>query len=505
MVPHRGTKLVKITLGAIVLLAVSCPLAVAMYLGANESVPSSPVLALSTTVRIVSRATPLPGTTNGIHIAIPFDYCYTSVSPDCRSYYGKLSSLVGRVDLIWGATQPRVNPSIKTLYYLPFDVDAQSRGGTQDLAKNTGYEAFVSSGHADWLVFKGGVNSKGQRDCSVPPRVFDSHGNFDTLKVNQNLAWVTFSTNPQIGHIPLDITNPGVIGYEMYGAGGVPGTITPSVESVLHAGYNGIAVDSMFFTNPFNRCGVFRRVHNSWHWTPLYTAKRTYQDTVTHWLAAIYKDAKKLNRKALVAVNFDAPDVTYVRPLLPYFDVVFDERALTNYGSSYPSGYPADSDWQARMQIIETVERAGRGIILDNEIQGASENQLPERPILWTLANYLLVKRKHAYVYISFTNVSRTIQHYGRFYDRPEYHIPIGNSVDQMHQVGTSGCYARRYSGGMVFVNPTSNQTCRVNLGKPYNEVTGHAGKAITTSRVSGSIEVRPVTGLVLLSVRHGR
>src|SRR5581483_11096991 len=103
-------------------------------------------------------------------------------------------------------------------------------GGPTD-ESNTAYEYYMNAGHADWLVFQGGLNSKGQHDCSIPPDIFDESGNWDTAKVNANLAWESYTTNDNIGRVPLDIGNPDVIAYQ-----------ASFIRNAMQSGYDGLAV-----------------------------------------------------------------------------------------------------------------------------------------------------------------------------------------------------------------------------------------------------------------------
>jgi hypothetical protein len=434
----------------------------------------------------------LPDTSDGIHIGIPFDYCYTTGTGECAPYSGKLSSLIGKVDAIWGASQPTIDPSITTLYYFPAEMDRFSRGGNPDPMTNTAYQYFLNAGHFDWLAFKGGFNSQGQRDCSIAPDVFDASGNPDLVKVNENLAWESFSTNDNVGRVPLDITNPAVLDYQMQ-----------YIEAALASGYSGVALDSFYQSNVFGRCGVFRQVNNTWQWVPLYGTADSFQAAADNWLASLYGRIKAADPSAVVALNYSASTPADLSPILPSVDAIFDERGVTQWGS----GYPTEPDWNTIMRIIQVAEQAGKAYFLNGEIKASSDSQVPPTLLLWELANYLLVKSNHTYTYVASLNPSPLIQRYGRFYDRPEYHIPIGHPVvhpgnadDGMYQVGANDCYARDYSAGMTYVNSSSTQACVVTLSRPYNEVRGHSGDSLKTSLVSGSLSIPPTSGAILLN-----
>jgi hypothetical protein len=431
----------------------------------------------------------LSDTANGIHIAIPFDYCYTASTEECAPYEGKLPSMIGKVDAVWGASQPKIAPSVKTLLYLPTEVDPLDRGGSPDVTANTAYRHFLDTGHFDWLEFKGGFNSRGQRDCSIAPDVFDG-GKFSRVKLNQSLAWQSFSTNSTTGHVPLDITNPGVVHYQMQ-----------YIKAALARGYNGIGIDTFLLSKEFGECGVFRRVDNAWKWTPNYPTTSSYRSAVVRWLAKVHREIKAQDRSAIIALNYDGVSLADLSLILPSVDAIFDERGVTYWGSRYPT----EPEWKAIAQTIHTAQGAGKAYFLNGEVKARSDAQVSSRSVLWVLANYLLLKSHHTYTYIASLNPAPLIQRYGRFYNRPEYHIPIGHpvvhpgkSANGMYEVGASGCYARDYSGGMTYVNP-SPHACTVTLARPYHKVLGHSGKSIKTSLVFGSLKIPPDCGAILL------
>jgi len=433
----------------------------------------------------------LPNTTNGIHIAIPFDYCYSKVSANCGSTYdGQLTSLAGTVDMVWGATEPQIAPGIQTYYYIDPDIDDTVRGGVQSEASNTAYEYYVNAGDANWMVFQGGFNSQGQRDCSVAPDVFDENGQWDTAKVNANLAWESYTGRNNIGRVPLDIGNSQVINWQL-----------GLINGALNAGYDGLAIDSVHLSNPFGRCGVFENHSGTWQWTPIYSDGNTFADELESWIRIVRTDAQTVEPGAAITINYALPAVDSPAPILPDVDLIFDERGFTNWGSA-PS---TDANWQSVVQAIQSVQHEGKAILINGEAPSTSDAHVTESAVLWTLANYLLVKGARTFTYISAATAQG--QHYGRFYNRPEYHIPIGSPVNRpgshssaMYLVPRTSCFARNYTGGLVLVDESSKQTCTIPLSQTYASVTGHSGTSITTSVVTHTFSLEPATGAILLS-----
>lgn len=434
----------------------------------------------------------LPQAVSGIHVGIPMDFCYSSTGGTCGSQYaGKLSSLVGKVDLVWGAREPTIGAGVQTYKYVDPTIDSVERGGPPDITTNTAYQYYVDAGEANWMVFQGGFNAHGQRDCSIAPDVFAADGSFDTLKVNENLAWESYTTNNNVGRIPLDIANPNVIASQLQ-----------PLEAGLAAGYNGLAVDSIQLANKFGRCGVFNQVNGSWQWTPLYSASHTYAQSVANWLQAVQSAVTSVDPSALLTMNVALPDGRDDSSVLKYANLVFDERGFTNWGG----GLATDAAWTQVVQAIQAVQKNGSGILINAEVKAASDAAVPEPAVLWALSNYLLVKSDSTYTYISGLNPSPVFQRYGRFYDRPEYHISIGAPVpypgqptDAMFSVPGTACFGRAFSGGLVYVDPSSTQSCSIPLAGPYQLVTGNNGTRVTTAPVRGWLDLAAASGDILL------
>jgi len=77
-----------------------------------------------------------------------------------------------------------------------------------------------------------------------------------------------------------------------------------------------------------------------------------------------------------------------------------------------------------------------------------------------------------------------------RAYPQSLFKINIGTPSESYHTLGTSHVYTRKFSGGMVLVNPTYN-SYTVTIGSGYKN-------AVTGSTVSSTLTVQPHTGIIL-------
>ncbi|RLG41855.1 MAG: hypothetical protein DRO05_02815 [Thermoproteota archaeon] len=105
--------------------------------------------------------------------------------------------------------------------------------------------------------------------------------------------------------------------------------------------------------------------------------------------------------------------------------------------------YP--EDWKLQMNRILNLSRKGKIIIAQTYVDGGVDARL------FALGSYLLIKGKHTYINLETSLLPEWF---------PEYELPIGHPIDPLPEnidqfyVEEWGVYARRYSGGLVLVNP---------------------------------------------------
>jgi Hypothetical glycosyl hydrolase family 15 len=329
-----------------------------------------------------------PDTINNIHLEMVFNYNVTDTNTES-----------GVVDMVWASDYPDQPTDVYNTVYIPYSVD-----------NFTHTVAWYQKNHPDWLEY---------------------------LCDRKTLAFEFGST----ALAPIDFANPKVRAYQW----------ANWVDSPLQQGYAGIAVDTMSASSNWGRCGHYDR---SGSWVQQYSGKANdpvYQRDELAWEAATYEHVHNFSPTATMQVNvsyeFGFPMDVNLR-LMTTSDLLFDERGFTNYGN--PPDVPDPIQWEQIMAVLKYVENRGVCYMTNGEESGLTAN-IPQSARLWVIANYLLVKNRCTYMYMTgFTPGGG--QDYGSLITFPEYSIEIGHPIGGMKK--TQGVWARSYSGGMALVNP---------------------------------------------------
>ncbi len=382
-------------------------------------------------------AVKFPDTGDNIHLGLAFDYSAHNAGAVSRN-----------VDYIFGGYFVNwkfgIDPAVgHDDSYLPFDVD-----GYPQSYPGHSLSAWQAK-HPDWIVYR----------CDRKTPAYYGFGNTS---------------------VPLDFSNPAVRAYHFREA-----------ATLFGAGASGVAFDDFTFANVEDRCGVYR----NGVWTPLGYPGR-WQDNakvnndMMRWLRDIRRELKrKFPRKTFgVNMNFIVSGLDRVREVTPYVDMFFDEAGFTAYGHQNLSGV----NWQREVDGLEYLNSQGKAVDINGIVSAASDASVTPDQLNWVLSNYLLVKGPHSYTYVYAGNHGGYVgspSGYGTFYDRPQYHIPIGHPTS--NRFSSYGVQMRYYSAGLVIVNPSSWQTFAVPLGGDYRDMFGHHYTAVT---------VPPTSGIVLLN-----
>jgi Hypothetical glycosyl hydrolase family 15 len=374
-----------------------------------------------------------PGTGSNIHVGLAFDYDVhdaAALSPSVDYIWGGYS-VDGNVDI------HRVVPHIDG--YLPFNFDAYPQNvpghSLSDWLRR----------EPDWIVYR----------CDAKtPAYYGIAG----------------------GNVPLDVTNPRVVRYQL-----------SQVGQLFAKGANGVDFDVFGFTNISGACGVYERgVWKPLGYPPTGQDNARLDDDALHWLRTMSRAIRWRFPGKTISLNLNLVDAgARLREIAPYVDMIFDESGFTSYGSQNLSG----AAWKMEFEDLEYLDRVGKAFDVNGIVPAADDQSVTENQINWVLANYLLVKGAHSYTYIYAGNDSSagtSPSGYGTFYDRPQYHIPIGQP--RTGAVNSQGVVMRYYSHGLAIVNPSAGETFRVSLGKPYRDTFGHVYTAVTLAPASGIV-----------------
>ena len=380
-----------------------------------------------------------PNTSAGIHLGLVFDYRVH----DPRTVARRVDYVFGGYFADW---HPAIDPKAGHVDgSLPFDLD--------------GYPQYVpghsllwwQAHHPGWIVYR----------CDRKTPAYDA---------------------PGTSNVPLDITNPSVRAYEIQ-----------EVAGMFARGASGAAFDDFSFSNSGGRCGVYRGGEwRSLHYPAPAQDSATLNNDMRNWLKSIREELRRRfpTKTLAVDMNLRASGIANVRAVAPYVDMVLDESGFTSYGT----GGLMSTAWQQEVGDLEYLASLGKAVDVNAIVNAASNSSVTRSQLSWALGNYLLVKGAHSYTYVYATGDRSSLgvgsSGYGTFYDRPQYHIPIGAPTSG--RFSSYGVQMRYYAGGLVIVNPSSWQTFAVPLGQAYTDMFGTPYTAVTLSPASAIVLVNP-------------
>ena len=376
-----------------------------------------------------------PGTSSSVHVGLAFDYDVHDAAALSRS-----------VDYIWGGYAVDgnldIHPGVPHIDgYLPFNFDAYPQNvpghSLSDWLRRD----------PDWIVY---------RCDGKTPAYYGQDG----------------------GNVPLDVSNPAVISYQL-----------SQVGKLFAKGADGVDFDVFDFNNLTGACGIYDRgVWKSLGYPGTNQDNTRIDDDALHWLRTMSQAIRSRFPGKTIALNLNLVEAgSRLRQIAPYVDMIFDESGFTAYGQQNLSG----ETWRAELEDLQYLDKVGKAFDLNGIVSASGDQNVTEDQINWVLANYLLVKGAHSYTYIyagKNTGAGASPSDYGTFYDRPQYHISIGQPTSAA--VNSQGVMMRYYTRGLAIVNPSPGQTFDVSLGKAYRDTFGHVYTAVTLPPTSGIVLV---------------
>ncbi len=371
----------------------------------------------------------LPDTTMNIHVGLPFNYHISNPQDEA-----------GQVDYVAGsdyATQPS---GVYNTYYYPYDREG-----------NQGHDiSWFKKNHPDWIEYR----------CDRTTVAYEFGDESD---------------------VPLDSTNPAVLEY-MWST-----YIAPHLE----AGYAGIMFDNLSLNNGGDwsgrRCGHFTATGE---WVQQFSGTANdpaYRQAVLNWAKTMHERLHAAFPNATMSGNFsfDPEYAADSNALYQNLDIVVDEKGFTNEGQP-GNNYLTGDNWIVKIQALQHLASLGHGLFSTNQ-EPESFADLSRSEVQWVLANYLLVKGQHSFVYIT------GYQQYGYLYLRPEYATQIGSPIGAVST--NDGIYFRNFTHGLAIVNSSASQGYTVQLPtNTYKDLYGH-------TFTDGGITLAPHSGIVLLTV----
>jgi len=338
--------------------------------------------------------------------------------------------------------------------------------------------------------------------------------------VNQNLAWLK-ANHPDWIEYKCDKST---IAYWYSGQTDMPDLDMTSASyqsyfinnfalPALANGFKGISYDNGPDLNVGNECGHWTGAQGTSTWVAQYsgaqlddaayaTANGNAMLSISNAIHAQYPNATITSNQGYNTYTLQSN----WEKVLPGVSMITDEYSFnvdgTGYLESVAGGEPGISNqWLSEMQEWQHIQRdLGKGIFFINVLplsgalgDYASDTDATSRALVqWALANYLMVKYNHAYLYLTGKGTSGDGDYGYAMIPQHEYPTVQAVGAPTNDFYANQSVYRRDYTGGVTFVNPDPSASYTVNVpAGQYKDLYGNA----VTSQTMG-----PHTGMVLLA-----
>jgi len=355
----------------------------------------------------------LKDTKDRIGVAQIFDY---KISEKERLYYTP--------DIVWGANKAWVN-SFST-YYIPYDRDPDKERNFEWYKKN----------YPDKVIYK--------CDMKTPANSF-----------KYDYGYLT----------PINISDREIVDY----------IFDREIKKAIDSGYDAIALDNVYSSNKFHRCGIFKnrkwiRLYSDEYNDPIYD--KSVLDHITFLREKINKAGLKL------AINIAYEDNNLYKKISRIADIIVDESGFSRKCRPIESG----KIWRLRINsLAKNAENKGV-VIIDQTCE--KESDINGENIQWTIANYLLVRGGSTYLSISGES-------YGGKNNLISFQKNIGLAKESMQPIGVG--YKREYTKGIVIANYSTTDNLYYNLEKSEDYV-----DYLRNKNTSNPIIIGPLQSIIL-------
>jgi hypothetical protein len=302
--------------------------------------------------------------------------------------------------------------------------------------------------------------------------------------------------------VPLDIHNPSAIEYQIQTAAAFAigqGANAIGADQTLFFDYDGGQQTGWFGCGVYSRSGSFTR-----RWGAIKGGFPNYDPQWNHDVAAWVKSAKAiLTTDATLApyqlklfVNHPAGSVNDPdeQTIVASIDGELDETGFTDYGN-----YAAQpSLFQVTLAYMQFVQEQGKQF-LDiakfggNHSGGWGRFGLSPSQLSYAIATFLIGNEGHAALSIA-------PGQYGSIYNFPQIstvNSKLGTACGPYTTVANGNAYERKFTGGMVIVNPSTAGTAGVSLPQAYTDL---LGRSVST----GTLWVAPAESYILFTNSNG-
>jgi|JI10StandDraft_1071094.scaffolds.fasta_scaffold00117_14 hypothetical protein len=315
----------------------------------------------------------------------------------------------------------------------------------------------------------------------LPREALASDRNHDFVKARDWENWLIVPDNPQwLAHVRTMVTK------------------------LMASDFDGLFVDSM---------GV-APVASNYTLTTALNPHTNQPYTKAEWLAAelimlkairaAMPAGKKvtLNGLAQGTRYWAEPEAESPRVLLSAVDGAMSESVWRDAKSGL-GAWPTPERWMLDVRMIQDVEQRGLMGFWWTKCwsDGNTSNNEPNAAVLvpqwrrFALASHLLAAGPHSYFNFDTVKNDKPKSNAAEYF--PEYDAPLGHAVSAMEPIDRSGIYARRFSNGVVVVNPTGESSPELSL--PWADLAQATFQVTGENRTtSARFVVAAHTGLIL-------
>lgn len=303
--------------------------------------------------------------------------------------------------------------------------------------------------------------------------------------------------------VPLDIHNPSVVNYQVQTAAAFAiahGANALGFDQTLFFDYDGGQQPGWFGCGVYSPSGSFIR-----RWGATKGGFPNYDPQWNHDVAAWMAGAKTiLTTDAILAphhlklfVNHPAGSITDPdeQTVIANVDGDLDETGFTDYGH-----YAAVPNlFNSTLSYMEFVQGQGKQFLdiakFSGNLTGASSNfGLSAAQVSYAIATFLMGDEGRASLFISPGPYGKILN----FSQIAMVNSKIGTACGSYSTVANGNVYERKFSGGMVIVNPGAAGTVNVSLTHAYTNLMSDAGMG------AGTVPVGPASSYILFTSSNG-
>lgn len=247
------------------------------------------------------------------------------------------------------------------------------------------------------------------------------------------------------GLVPLDVSNPEVRDFYLQ----------KFIMPAVNAGYKMVAMDNVDLGNWPKAVGRFKGTE----WITLYTGKKNdavFQENMIAWMQFLKQKLNPLGVAVVANIKATTAPENVIIKTIDAVDAWLDENGFAHKGIKV-----TDKKWEEAIAIINKVTQQ-KGYISINQMRGEKAEDWPEDQVSYVIGSYLLSRGPKSLLAMCSYTDNAIYHHY--FY-RKEMDTDIGKAIAAAVKE-SNGLWTRKFSKGLVIVNPSSKSSQTITLPK---------------------------------------